>query len=400
MDAPDPSWRYGQRAMVGVKRLAASGWADALVAAALFALAQFELWQPATYDGAPVFPGSRLATAALVIPLMTVPLAFRRRWPLTAYLAVVVTIALSSLALGASEATSFFLVALVAVYSAAANGVPGLLVLALAVAAIGVHEARDPHVHGVGDVVWAFGFAVVGWLFGLAVRGRHRRISTLELETTRLQGEREERARAAVAEERVRIARELHDIVAHAVSVVVIQAQAGQRLVGVDDERARETLRAIEESSRGALAEMRRLLGLLRSVEESALDPSPGLRDIDRLVAQVREAGLEVSVERRGEPGRLAPGAELAAYRVVQEGLTNVLKHSGGGAARVTIRHGAEGLDVEIVDDGAGAPAREPGGHGLIGIRERIELYGGSLESGRRDPAGGWVLRARLPVEA
>jgi signal transduction histidine kinase len=383
----------------GVKRLAASVWADALLAAALFALAQFELWAPATYDGAPVFPGSRIATASAVIPLITLPLVLRRRRPLLAYLTVVAAIAASSLALGASEATSFFLVALVSVYSAAANAVPRFLVLGLALAAIGVHELRDPRVHGVGDLVWAFGFVVLGWLFGLAVRGRHHRISTLELETVRLQAAREEQARAAVAEERARIARELHDIVAHSVSVVVVQAQAGQRLVGVDDDRARETLGAIEESARGALSEMRRLLGLLRSVDEAGREPSPGLGDLGRLVAQVRDAGLDVTIDELGDARRLAPGVELAAYRVVQEGLTNVLKHSGGGTARVTIRHEADGIRVEVADDGGSAAPAEPGGHGLVGIRERIELYGGSLESGRQD-TGGWVLRARLPLEA
>jgi signal transduction histidine kinase len=167
----------------------------------------------------------------------------------------------------------------------------------------------------------------------------------------------------------------------------------------VDDDRARETLRAIEESARGALSEMRRLLGLLRSVDEAGLEPSPGLGDVERLVAQVRDAGLDVTVEEVGDPRRLAPGVELAAYRVVQEGLTNVLKHSGGGAARVTIRHETDGIHVEVADDGGGASPAEVGGHGLVGIRERIELYGGSLESGRRD-TGGWVLRARLPLEA
>ncbi|HVU76416.1 MAG TPA: histidine kinase [Gaiellaceae bacterium] len=386
---------------IRVKRLAASAWADAALAAALLALAQVELWSGATYDGGPVFPGSRLLNALLVIPLFTLPLALRRRAPLAAYAIVVAAIAVCSLALGAAEATSFFLVALIAVYSAAANGVPRFLVLGPALAAIGIHELRDPHVHGVGDVVWAFGFAVLAWLFGLAVRGRQRRISSLELETLQLQAARDERARAAVAEERARIARELHDIVAHAVSVVVVQAQAGQRLVGVDDDGARASLGAIEESARGALSEMRRLLGLLRSVDGATLEPSPGIADLGRLVEQVREAGLDVAVEVVGEPSRLAPGVELTVYRVVQEGLTNALKHSGAATARVTIRHAPDGVRVEVADDGGGASASAgPGGHGLIGIRERIELYGGSLESGRRAPGGGWVLEARLPLEA
>jgi DNA-binding NarL/FixJ family response regulator len=204
------------------------------------------------------------------------------------------------------------------------------IVLLLAVVAVGAHELRDPHVHGVGDVVWAFGFVVLGWLFGLAVRGRHRRIHSLERETVRLEAAREQEARAAVAAERARVARELHDVVAHAVSVVVVQSQAAQRLVGVDDERTRQSLEAIEETARTALNEMRRLLGMLRETEDVARAPQPGLASLDALVAQVREAGLAVSVEVEGESVPLSPGAELSAYRIVQEGLTNVLKHAPG----------------------------------------------------------------------
>lgn len=382
-----------------LSRVVGSTWSDAALAAALFALAQFELWSGATYDGEPVFPGSRWLTALVLIPAMTVPLAWRRRAPLPAFSAVMATVALSSLVLGGAEATSFFLVALVAVYSAAANGVRVEIVLSLAAVAVGLHELRDPRVHGVGDVVWTFGFVVLAALFGLAVRGRHRRIHSLELETVRLEAAREHEARAAVAEERARMARELHDVVAHAVSVVVVQAQAGQRLVGVDDDRARQSLESIEETARTALNEMRRLLGMLREADDATLAPQPGLAALEALVAQVRDAGLSVSVEIDGDPSPLSPGAELSAYRIVQEGLTNVLKHARASRATVRVRYRADGVVIEVEDDGAGEPQRTPRGHGLRGMRERVDLYGGALESGRA-PEGGWLLRARLPLQA
>jgi signal transduction histidine kinase len=389
------------RVRASAARVAGSYRSDAAFAAGLFALAQAELWSGASYQGDPVFPGARPVTALLVIPAMTAPLALRRRLPLVCFAAVMATVAWSSLALGGAEATSFFLVALVAVYSAAANGVRPAAVLALAAAAVTVHELRDPHVRGVGDVVWAAGFVGLGWLFGLAVRGRHRRIHSLERETVRLEADREERARAAVAAERARVARELHDIVAHAVSVVVVQAQAGQRLAGVDDARTRQSLESIEETARTALDEMRRLLGMLREVEAASLAPQPGLDTLDALVAQVREVGLPVTVEVEGEPVRLAPGVDLSAYRVVQEGLTNALKHAAESDVRVRVRYAADRVELEVADDGGGAAhdGDGRGGHGLVGIRERIELYGGTMESGRR-PEGGWLLRARLPLRA
>jgi signal transduction histidine kinase len=383
-----------------MRKVAGAAWADVGLAAALFALAQVELWVRATYEGGPVFPGSRPLTAALVIPLMTAPLALRRRRPLVAFSAVMATVAWSSVAFGGAEATSFFLVALICVYSAAANGVSVPLVLGVAAAAVGIHELRDPHVHGIGDLVWAFGFVVLGVLFGVAVRGRHRKIHSLQRETERLEAARAEEARAAVAAERARVARELHDVVAHAVSVVVVQSQAGQRLVGIDDERARESLEAIEETARTALNEMRRLLGMLRDTEEAPLAPQPGLAAIDALVAQVRDAGLPVSVDVDGEPVQLPPGAELSAYRVVQEGLTNALKHARASRVCVRIRYGGDRVEIEVEDDGAGsAPPADGRGHGLLGMRERVALYGGDLESGRT-PAGGWLLRARLPLHA
>jgi signal transduction histidine kinase len=386
------------RAPVVLRRMLASVWADALLAVALLALGQYEVWARVQYDNGPVFPGSQAANALVVVPLLTLPLVFRRRAPLVSFALVLGTIGWASLAFGGGEAATEFVALVVSVYSATANTARRYAVLAGALAVAALHELRDPHVHGFGDVVFAAGLFAIAWLFGVAVHGRHGQISALERETTRLRVEREARDREAVARERARLARELHDVVAHAVSVVVVQAQAGQQLVGRDDTRARASLEAIEDAARTALVEMRRLLGMLREAEGAPLAPQPGLDRIDELILQVRDAGLPVSLEISGERVPLAPGLDLSAYRVVQEGLTNALKHAGAAKADVRIRYGPRELRLEVADDGLGSNGAGDAGHGLMGMRERVDVYGGALESGPR-PEGGWLLRARFPLE-
>lgn len=385
-----------QAALLQLRRTFDSLWADAAVALALLVLGDVEIWGGATYQGGPVFPGPRLVNAIAVVPLLALPLVLRRRAPLVSFGLVFGTIAWASLAFGGGEATTEFVAALVSLYSATANGDRRYAVLVGAFAAGAVHELRDPHVHGIGDVVWGAGLLAVAWLFGIAVRGRHGRIASLEGETARMTADQEQRAREAVAAERSRIARELHDMVAHAVSVVVVQAQAGQRLVGRDDAGARASLEAIEETSRTALQEMRRLLGMLRETDAASLAPQPGLAQLEELTAQVSDAGLPVEVETEGVAAPLPAGVDLAAYRLVQEGLTNALKHAGAARATVRIRYSDAQLELEVADDGRGRNGNaSEGGHGLVGLRERVSLYGGELESGPR-AEGGWRLRATL----
>jgi signal transduction histidine kinase len=205
-----------------------------------------------------------------------------------------------------------------------------------------------------------------------------------------------------VAEERARIAGELHDVVAHAVSVMIVQAGAARRIVRTDRDRAREALGSIEATGREALDEMRRVLGVLRRGDEDiALVPQPGLERVGELVARARERGLTVTLEVTGEPAHLAAGPDLAAYRVLEEGLANAGRHAGPAQVRVEVRY-AEG-DVELVvrDDGQGPRRPRAGagaGLGLVSLRERLSLYGGTLDAGRRR-GGGFVLRARLPHE-
>jgi signal transduction histidine kinase len=237
----------------------------------------------------------------------------------------------------------------------------------------------------------------IAWLVGRDLRRRRQRVADLEDRAAQLEREREEQAQLAVAEERGRIARELHDVIAHGVSVIVVQAQAGPHLVG-DQERVLDVFRAIESNGRDALVELRRLLGILRSEDEQlAIGPQPGLGSLQSLVEQVRASGLPVELRIEGEPVHLPAGIDLSAYRIVQEALTNVVKHAGDAAVVVVIRYEAHALELDVVDDGRGrAMSLNGSGHGLIGMRERVALYGGTLKTGTRD-SGGYAVRARLP---
>lgn len=249
------------------------------------------------------------------------------------------------------------------------------------------------------DLAAALVFLVGPWSVGSAVRRRVVRTEEAVARADRLEREREVQAAAAAAEERTRIARELHDIVSHSISVVTIQTQAVRRRLGPEHAQEAEDLAAVEATAREALAEMRRLFGVLRADgQTAALAPQPGLHELDRLVAQVRSSGLDVVVEVVGERYDLPPGVDLAAYRIVQEGLTNALRHSGASRARVVLTYEPSRLDVAVEDDGHGLQPEGSGGHGLVGVRERVALYDGTFDIGR-SATGGVRLTASLPVK-
>jgi signal transduction histidine kinase len=237
------------------------------------------------------------------------------------------------------------------------------------------------------------------WLVGFALRDRVERSEAAEERALRAERERESAARVAVAEERARMARELHDVVAHAMSVMVLQVGAVRRRVPPDSEEA-EALSNVERAGRTALAEMRRLLGAMREGgDEVELTPGPGLEDLQTLAGDVRAAGLDVRLHVDGEPVPLSRSIDLSAYRIVQEGLTNALKHSGGRRADVTVAYEPDRLRLEVRDDGPGGFARTDGhGHGLIGIGERVKAYGGEMSTFVAT-SGGFVLRASLPLD-
>ena len=361
---------------------------DALIVV-LAAAAELEVWLDPTQT-------PRIVTAPAA-RLWTLPLLLRRRFPLAAPIVVFTTLAAEALVPGeavtSSQVNGFTLLVAFAVAGMVAD-----LRSALAGAAIGYAAAsviifvERPPVSG----TWALlTFGAVSWAIGRALLERAQRAASLEERAEQLAREQE----VALAGERARIARELHDVVAHSVSVMTVQAGAARLLLDEDPARAREPLLAVEETGRQALAEMRRLLGILRAEERpAALAPQPGVADVDALVEQVRAAGLPVDVVVDGEPKPLPPGVDLAAYRVVQEALTNALKHAGAARAEVSIRYGESALEVAVTNDGH-VRRNGPGGHGLVGMRERVALYGGELEAGPRRE-GGYAVRAKLPVEA
>jgi len=222
--------------------------------------------------------------------------------------------------------------------------------------------------------------------FGLTVRRASRRERMLE-----------QQAREAVAEERERIARDLHDAVGHSVSVMVLQVGAVRRRLTEGQGEEREALRTAERAGRQAVVELQRMLGMLRRREDDALAPLPSLARVPELVETIEKSGVPVELKVEGRSADLPPGVEVAAYRIVQEALTNVLKHAGEASARVLVRHERDAVTLEVSDDGSGASPNGHG-HGLIGMRERVALYGGSLDAGPR-PGGGFIVRAMLPVE-
>jgi signal transduction histidine kinase len=245
-----------------------------------------------------------------------------------------------------------------------------------------------------GSFFFSGTLAVAPWLFGRNIRARNMRLAAAERE-------REQRARLAVGEERSRIARELHDVVAHSVGVIVVQAEGARRVFDRDPERARDALDSIEETARKALADMRRSLGVLRREDDRReLEPQPGIDDLDGLIEQARAGGLTVELEVEGKPVSLPQGIDLSAYRIVQEALTNVIKHAGAARALVTVRYGERELELEVADDGPGPPVggADGSGLGIVGMRERVEAHGGELHTGA-GPGGGFLVRASLPFD-
>jgi signal transduction histidine kinase len=315
--------------------------------------------------------------------------AIRRVYPTVAGVVAGVVVAVHLSVWGDAQVISQSLAWLCAMYGLAVWAEPRRFALG-AIAIVIASVIPGPET-GTSGAVWALATVVALLFVRRVVRDREHRAQIAERE-------RDVAAREAVVEERARIARELHDVIAHNVSMIVLQAGAERRVLGDGNASTQEVLHTIEQIGRGALTETRRLLGMLRSDDEASLTPQPGLEDVGRLVTQVGEAGLPVELRVDGDRRQLPVGIELSAYRIVQEALTNSLKHAGDAHAAVHIHYGADALELEIVDDGGGAgrPSRG-GGHGLVGMRERVVLYGGRLDASRR-ATGGFVVRAKLPI--
>jgi signal transduction histidine kinase len=372
---------------------------DVAFAAALCALGQVELFGHETYNHKPVWPGP-VWVNVVVIAALTLPFAWRRRRPLPVVITVLAVMTASTLMLGGSEATTTFVVLIAAVFSGTAHSRHVLLVMGSAVIASASHSLNDPSAEGIADLTWTYGLVAIAALLGRAVWVRAHRINALETDADVTAERHARELAAATAAERASIARDLHDIVSHAVSVIVIQSQVGARALPSNIDVAAESLAAIEGSARTAMTELRHLLRLLTPDDEPvATAPMASLNQLDELLERYRSAGLTVEID--GDPtAPKDPVADLAAYRVIQEALTNTMRYAPGASSRISVKRDAETLEITATDDGgsprSGAPTAGAG-RGLIGMRERLALIGGSLAEAT--PRGtGYHLRAVVPL--
>lgn len=340
--------------------------------------------------------GSTVVNLA-VVPAAALSLAWRRSRPLTVLTVVMVALGGLSIAYGGSQSWSTIFITVLAVYSSIAHGTRLMLATVIAGAGIAIHDLTDPTLHGFGDAIWSSTLLVFSVVAGLAGRAIARRSASLDARAETLEREEESLSAAAAAAERRRIAAELHDIISHSLGVVVLQAGAASKVMDRDPEQAHTVLNSIAETGREAIGEMATLLDLMDEDAPSTRDPQPSLASVDRLITRVREAGLDAELTIDGGPQKLPPALDVSAFRIVQEGLTNVLKHAGASSVGVVIGYGGDELRISIADDGAGSADGSGSRRGLAGIRERVAVFGGRLEAGPQ-PTGGWLLTATLPV--
>jgi signal transduction histidine kinase len=385
---------------------------DVLLALVLALVGAASLWITDAYIDVPSRPPDLLGV--LLVVGCTAPLAWRRSRP-AVVLALVLVSAVALSALDYVEVVSPVAL-VVAVYSLATYGsrLQGVVGLLVTTATFLIGIALDPIRQTPVDFGAAAAVLFGAWAFGLSTGLRRAYTAEVEARATRLEDAREADVRAVVAEERNRIARELHDVVGHHLSVMTVQASAAQRTLARDPDRSREAMAAVEETGRSALTEMRRIVGVLRTEDEPTPDlgPPPGAADLDALVNGLREAGLDAELAVEGEPVPLPPGVALTVYRIVQEALTNTLKHAGPTRAVVLVGYRRGWLDLRITDEGRAYAVPHSGvngverdrdtdgrpGHGLLGMRERVVLYGGRLYAGPRR-GGGYRVVARIPLE-
>jgi signal transduction histidine kinase len=383
--------------------------ADTLLAVVMTAIAVQGLWLANKADIAPPHAYRRPdALGVALAVLSTLPIAWRRVGPEVVLLIVgCFAILLTSHHYAESSGGLGVLVATYTVAAHCANRRRSKLMLAFTLTGMVIALEQVPYDLPLNFLISNTIIFVTAWVLGDNLQTRRRYVAELELKAERLERDRAEDAKHAVAEERSRIARELHDVVAHNVSVMVVQAGGARRTLDRDPARAREVIESIEATGRQALTEMRRLLGVLRADDEAtdARAPQPGVSRLDDLVDNVRSAGLPVEVRIEGDPVELTASVDLSAYRIVQEALTNALKHAGPASAEVLLRYGRTDLQVTVRDNGRGSAAAlahasgngAATGHGLAGMRERVSLFGGDLRAGPLR-GGGYQVVATLPI--
>ena len=370
---------------------------DGIGALLLLATGELELALSDHIDGEPWINAVAVAGVAL-------PVAWRRSYPLLATPSMLAFLIWQEAAGG----------------DVIENSIVALVAVPLAAYAMGAYVERAPAIAGVAVSLilsWVLvivsmersfedfvtSLIVVGgpFLVGRIVNTRVALNRELREKAARLERDREESAKLAVAEERARIAREMHDVVTHNVSVMVVQASAARRMLERDPARAREALSSVEQTGREALSEMRRMLEMLRGEEEELeLQPQPSIEEIDGLLDRARAAGLDVELQVEGDRRRVRSSVDLSCFRIVQEALSNTLEHAGAEHAKVRLRYGDDAVEVDVTDDGRGAasPGHKANGHGLVAMRERVSMLGGRLQTGYL-PGGGFEVRATLPLD-
>ena len=366
------------------------GWLDVAIAVGLSVLA------------VAMGPGTDSAGFSPAVLLCTAPLIVRRSWPIPVLLIALVGF---SVAGNASNLAALVggLIAAVSVGLDGRHPVLGLIAAATAATGIAVEFGGGGSNTQLPIPPWLAPFLMIGaaFLAGRVIADRQV-LANRQLErANQLQLEHDAAVKAAAEDERRHIARELHDVIAHSVGVMVVQAAAARRVVEEKPEASRDALLAVEGSGHEAMAELRRMLGVLSEDGDSKapLAPQPGIDRLDALVARVREAGLPVELRVEGEARPLPPGVDVAAYRIVQEALTNALKYAGGAATEALLRYTPDAIDIDVVDEGRVATPADGIGRGLTGMRERVAVFGGSIEAGRRE-SGGYAVHAHLPLEA
>jgi signal transduction histidine kinase len=376
-------------------------------AVAFTLLSQYEVWAgPIPHLGGSLQGPKPVLSAVLLF--ISAGLALRLRYPLVA-----VGLAMGPFGVheiinhfagpGGPNLFEAFLAQVFIVYSTAANTTGVRTYAGAAIIVAYQLLGYGPTLPGSFDQ--AFGewvFYAIAWALGKTLRHRVLRGDRLEARTAQLEAQREEQIRAAVADERARIARELHDIVAHSVSLMVLQAGAARQALDRQPDKARAPLLSVEATGRSAMSELRRLVAMLRQPgDDEELAPQPSLRHLDLLVAQMRDAGMKVELDSQGSFEAIPAGVDLSAYRIAQEGLTNALKHSGATEVNLRVHSDGGAVEVTVEDNGRGSSGNGTvvGGHGLVGMRERVNLFGGRFEAGGRE-GGGFRVFARLPYEA
>ncbi len=378
--------------------VARTHWFDLLITAvAIAAMVEVVVGQGRLGEGAPT---TTLWFCLPAIAVLISPLFARRRFPFFApamYWVLAVAISFVDWQL-TTFPISLFLAGMAASFLLGnlRSNLQACIGLGVAVAGSALVVSTIPHYSTPQIIFIPLQFAI-SWVAGFALRERSEQAEAAEMRAALAEQQRDAAARIAVAEERARIARELHDIVAHAVSVMVLQVGAVRHRHADGLAEDTNTLKAVEQAGRTALSEMRHLLAAMRNHDDDVeLGPQPGLDALDSLVQEVERAGVPVRVQVVGKPAPLPRGLDLSAYRIVQEGLTNVLKHAHASSADVTLHYEPHELTIQIHDDGDGAATNDSFGHGLVGIRERVKIYGGEMSAGRVN-SGGFVLETRLP---